>query len=508
MSKVTEKDCSDSDDGALYSINSDLSSIYSDPTEQDSDNSESDLSSEEVDDESNITDSKQQESCGEDNEPPTKKLREARSSVTDVTRYDNFNYWPLFISALTDACNITNGINREQPRILFNVSEILVKLRGQVVPFPEETFEGRGIVLTVGFAQASNEKVSLKMIELSGTKLPVQIWYSSSQRSHGNMLDLLRIVPKLNASVCCFETAQCRTLTSVLNLNATYVYKPLAPNLPYRTFPYKPAAIISATFAEVLFLDIDAYLVRNPDNWFWSDPMYLHFGALFFPDAILSRQHPAVWNIFNTICGHDEFEFDSSVVLVDKARVWKGLYMTKLMNDHHQIFYGSISDGDKDTFRLGFRYMQVKYYLVVIPCSTGSFNGTHFAGYTLCKTDSLSQHIYVNHLHLFKYLTIPQNSETLRYTRIGIGDPNNHSFVFQHCSTSAGPYAFQIHKVINHDRISNRCINRKITSDEVKNYTYIADEPLITDWFQYDRVMIAETSNVMPNFLKNYLKIQ
>ncbi|CAF3984368.1 unnamed protein product, partial [Rotaria magnacalcarata] len=100
MSKVTEKDCSDSDDGALYSINSDLSSIYSDPTEQDSDNSESDLSSEEVDDESNITDSKQQESCGEDNEPPTKKLREARSSVTDVTRYDNFNHWLLFISAL------------------------------------------------------------------------------------------------------------------------------------------------------------------------------------------------------------------------------------------------------------------------------------------------------------------------------------------------------------------------------------------------------------------------
>ncbi|CAF2857121.1 unnamed protein product [Rotaria sp. Silwood2] len=38
----------------------------------------------------------------EENEPPTKKLREARSSVTDVARYDNSNHWPLFISALNN----------------------------------------------------------------------------------------------------------------------------------------------------------------------------------------------------------------------------------------------------------------------------------------------------------------------------------------------------------------------------------------------------------------------
>ncbi|CAF3810121.1 unnamed protein product [Rotaria magnacalcarata] len=100
MAKVTEQDCSDSDDDVLYSINSDLSSIYSDPTEQDSDNSESDLSSEEVDDEISLSIDVYQ--SDEENEPPTKKLREVRSSVTDVTRYDNFNHWPLFISALID----------------------------------------------------------------------------------------------------------------------------------------------------------------------------------------------------------------------------------------------------------------------------------------------------------------------------------------------------------------------------------------------------------------------
>ena len=38
----------------------------------------------------------------EENEPTTKKLGEARSTVTNVIRYDNSNHWPLFISALNN----------------------------------------------------------------------------------------------------------------------------------------------------------------------------------------------------------------------------------------------------------------------------------------------------------------------------------------------------------------------------------------------------------------------
>jgi hypothetical protein len=153
------------------------------------------------------------------------------------------------------------------------------------------------------------------------------------------MIDLLRIAPNLNASVCCFLTAECRTPTQVWQLNTTYVYKPPSSRLRYRFFPYKPAAIVSATFSEVLFLDCDAYVTRDPEELFLSDPMYLKFGALFFPDAFKSRQHPAVWNLFNTTCAQDEYEFDSSAILVNKKRVWNGLYMTKLMNDDHELFY-------------------------------------------------------------------------------------------------------------------------------------------------------------------------
>jgi alpha 1,2-mannosyltransferase len=67
--------------------------------------------------------------------------------------------------------------------------------------------------------------------------------------------------------------------------------------------------------------------------------MYLRFGALFYPDALISGQHPIVWNLLNTTCRRDEPEFDTGAILVNKKRVWNALYLTKLMNDRHELFY-------------------------------------------------------------------------------------------------------------------------------------------------------------------------
>lgn len=152
------------------------------------------------------------------------------------------------------------------------------------------------------------------------------------------MIKLLHFVPKLQASVCCFVAHQCRTLTKTWKLNSTNVYQPRRVNLR-KVFPYKPAAILSSTFSEVLFLDCDAYVTRDPEPLFLTDPMYLRFGALFYPDVMRSRQHPIVWSLFNTSCGEKEYELDSAMILVDKQRVWNGLYLTKLMNDDHTLFY-------------------------------------------------------------------------------------------------------------------------------------------------------------------------
>jgi len=150
-------------------------------------------------------------------------------------------------------------------------------------------------------------------------------------------------IAKVNLSVCCFEKSQCRNREKTWQLNSNHVYKPQLNDIG-KAFPYKPAAIISSTFAEVLFLDSDAYVARDPEELFHSDPMYHKFGVLFHPDAHKSRQDPSLWQLLNTTCASNEYELDSSTILVNKKRVWNGLYMTKLINDNHQSFYGVFSE--------------------------------------------------------------------------------------------------------------------------------------------------------------------
>ena len=172
----------------------------------------------------------------------------------------------------------------------------------------------------------------------------MKIWYSSNQVSTEYMLQVLSIAPKLNVTICCFLIAECRSSTGVIQrLNSSYVFKPGMTHRRAKSFPYKPAAIVSSTFAEVLFLDCDSYATRDPEELFLTDPMYLKFGALFFPDGYQSRQHPFVWNVFNTSFIPDEYELDSAAILVDKRRVWDGLYMTKLINDHYKLFYSKVN---------------------------------------------------------------------------------------------------------------------------------------------------------------------
>jgi hypothetical protein len=55
------------------------------------------------------------------------------------------------------------------------MSDLLQAFRKQIVPYPNDYFHGRGIVLTAGRNQMKFAKVNLKMIELTRTKLSVQV---------------------------------------------------------------------------------------------------------------------------------------------------------------------------------------------------------------------------------------------------------------------------------------------------------------------------------------------
>ncbi|CAF5182335.1 unnamed protein product [Rotaria magnacalcarata] len=71
-------------------------------------------------------------------------------------------------------CNIKNSLNAEQENAFPRISKLLIALRQQIATYPNQYFNGRGIVLTVGSSQLKLARVNLKMIELTHTRLPVQ----------------------------------------------------------------------------------------------------------------------------------------------------------------------------------------------------------------------------------------------------------------------------------------------------------------------------------------------
>jgi len=93
-----------------------------------------------------------------------RKLFSERLSSYNVLYNDSF-----------PVCNNTNLLDGDQKRDFLRMSELLQTFRKQIVPYPNNYFYGRGIVLTAGPNQIKFAKVNLKMIELSRTKLPVQV---------------------------------------------------------------------------------------------------------------------------------------------------------------------------------------------------------------------------------------------------------------------------------------------------------------------------------------------
>jgi len=88
---------------------------------------------------------------------------------------ERLSSYNLLYNDLFPLCNNTNLLTDDQKRDFPRMSELLQKFRKQIVPYPNNYFYGRGIVLTAGPNQLKFAKVNLKMIELSGTKLPVQV---------------------------------------------------------------------------------------------------------------------------------------------------------------------------------------------------------------------------------------------------------------------------------------------------------------------------------------------
>jgi hypothetical protein len=97
------------------------------------------------------------------------------SSLRDELVNERLASYSQLYDNSSNGCNKTNRLNKRQEKIFSKMSQLLIRLRKQMISYPDEYFHGRGIVLTVGPNQLDFAEVNLKMIERSGTRLGVQV---------------------------------------------------------------------------------------------------------------------------------------------------------------------------------------------------------------------------------------------------------------------------------------------------------------------------------------------
>jgi hypothetical protein len=212
-------------------------------------------------------------------------------------------------------------------------------------PSQPARLRGRGIVICAGGARYfTNAWVCVNMLRRLGCELPIQLWHLGQNEIDPVMEHLVEPL-----QVECVDASRIQRRYPVRRLGS---------------WPLKPYAILFSPFREVMLLDADNVPVRDPTFLFDSAPFH-DCGAVFWPDLPRVRRQGKIWRS----CGLEapaEREFESGQIAVDKERCWQALRLALWFNEHSDFYYQHLH-GDKDTFSLAFRKLQVEYRLVPHP---------------------------------------------------------------------------------------------------------------------------------------------
>ncbi|GAB4407931.1 MAG: hypothetical protein Fur0044_01030 [Anaerolineae bacterium] len=216
-------------------------------------------------------------------------------------------------------------------------------------PYPEGQFAGQGIVICgAGERYFPGSWVSIKLLRHLGCRLPIELWYLGAHEMSQQMIELLA-----GLDVDCINAHAVAQQHPIKSLDGWEI---------------KPYAIMRSKFAEVLYLDSDNVLVKNPEFLF-STPPYQEYGALFWPDFhfenVASLNHEA-WEVLQ-VPFRDEPPIQGGQLLIDKARCWLPLQLTLHLNEYGEEFYYALFYGDQDTFRLAWRRVKQAYAMVPYP---------------------------------------------------------------------------------------------------------------------------------------------
>ncbi|KAI9338082.1 alpha-mannosyltransferase, partial [Zopfochytrium polystomum] len=126
----------------------------------------------------------------------------------------------------------------------------------------------------------------------------------------------------------------------------------------------KVDSILASPFEQVLFLDPDNFVLRDP-TFLFETKTFKKYGALFWPDFTIRKRESEliVWDLMGLKGKYvPELEFESGQIVLDKSKVWKGLMMAKYLSQQAGYYFQQFL-GDKEAFFWGFAATHTPYFL-------------------------------------------------------------------------------------------------------------------------------------------------
>ena len=226
-----------------------------------------------------------------------------------------------------------------EPMLTRDNAEQRFSLAARSLPAFPGGFSGRGIVIPGGgIKYFPGAWVSINLLRRLGCSLAIELWHLGPAEMSEEMRELVE--PLGVRVVDAFEIRK-RHPARILN-----------------GWELKPYAIVHSRFEEVLLLDADNVPVIDPTALF-DEVRYREHGATFWPDLERLAPDRSIWHLTG-VTYRDEPEFESGQIVVNKQRCWQPLALALWMNEHSDFWYDHLH-GDKETFHLAWRKLDVPY---------------------------------------------------------------------------------------------------------------------------------------------------
>jgi len=197
-------------------------------------------------------------------------------------------------------------------------------------------FSGRGIVVPAGGICSTYGKpvryfdcalTAAHMLRARGCELPIQFWFLKGELEPG----MVAIAKRMQ--VDCVDAEECGVQEQM--------------RVP-GGWQLKVYAILHSSFAEVLHLDADNIVARDP-SYLFDTPEFREHGAMFWTDNPKPGIHTpyvteGIWDRLGASGREPEVDWETGQMVIDKRRCWSALQLTRHFADHAD-YWGGMNNG-------------------------------------------------------------------------------------------------------------------------------------------------------------------